>query len=542
MSIAATLAPMTVGSRIQLVGDAPDGADAILTPDALAFVAALDSAFAGRRCELLAARDERARQVAAGSNPDFDPATADLRNDPDWRVCAPAPGLLDRRVEITGPPEPRMAVNALNSGANVWVADLEDANSPTWTNVVRSQATLLQIVDGTLDFTAPGGKRYVVGPDPATIVVRPRGWHMVDKNVVIDGRPVPAALLDFGLYFYHCAAKQVAGGSGPYFCLPKLESSLEARLWNDVFVAAQEMLGIPRGTIRAAVLVETIFAAFEMEEILFELREHSAGLIAGRWDYLFSIIKAFAERGGDYVLPDRSAVSMTAPFMGAYTQLLVDTCHRRGAHAIGSMSASIPSADAEENRAALEQVRLDKEREAGDGFDGSWVANPGLVATCRAAFDVELGAEPHQIASRRAPADVTAEDLLAVAKTPGQVTEAGVRANVGVGLRYIDAWLGGSGAVAIHGLLEDTATAEIARCQIWQWLRAETRTAQGSVVDRRLVLRLLDEETASAAAEAGVGSRVADARVVFEAVTLADDLPPFLTTWAYSRLLQPRAT
>ncbi|MGI8700832.1 MAG: malate synthase A [Nocardioidaceae bacterium] len=533
---------MTVGSRIQVVGAAPDGAEAILTPDALAFVAKLDSAFAGRRCELLAARCERAKRVTEGSNPDFNPDTTSIRSDPEWRVCAPAPGLLDRRVEITGPPEQRMAVNALNSDAKVWLADLEDAHSPTWTNVVQSQATLLKIVDGTLDFTVPGGKRYVVGPDPATMVVRPRGWHMVDKNVVIDGRPVPAALLDFGLYFYHCAAKQIARGSGPYFYLPKLESALEARLWNDVFVVAQDLLSIPRGTIRATVLIETIFAAFEMEEILFELREHSAGLNAGRWDYLFSIIKAFADRGDDYVLPDRSAVTMTAPFMRAYSQLLVDTCHRRGAHAIGGMSAFIPRADPEENRAALEQVRLDKEREAGDGFDGSWVAHPGLVATCRAAFDAELGAEPHQITSSRSPADVTAEDLLSVAKTPGQVTEAGVRANVGVAVRYVDAWLRGSGAVALNGLMEDAATAEIARCQIWQWLRAGTVTAEGSVVDRPLVVRLLDEETAAAAAEAGVDSRVADARGVFEAVTLSDDLPPFLTTWAYSRLLQPRTT
>jgi len=527
---------MSLGRRIQ-VKTPPAGTEHILTPEALTFVARLDSVFAGRRCELLAARRERAERLAAGWTPDFNPITAGVRDDPSWQVCPPGPGLVDRRVEITGPPEQRMAVNALNSGAKVWLADMEDANSPTWANLIQGQANLLKTVEGELDFTGPGGKRYAVGPDPATVVVRPRGWHMVDKNMLVDGRPVSAALLDFGLYMFHCAAKQVDGGSGPYFYLPKLEGHLEARLWNDVFVLAQQTLGIPRGTIRATVLIETVHAAFEMEEILYELREHSAGLNAGRWDYLFSIIKAFADRGTDFVLPDRSAVTMTAPFMRAYTSLLVDTCHRRGAHAIGGMSAFIPSKDADTNRAALEQVRLDKQREADDGFDGSWVAHPGLVDTCRTVFDATLGDAPHQVGTLRTDVSVTAQDLLAVAKTPGDVTERGVRANVGVALRYIEAWLKGSGAVAINGLMEDVATAEIARCQIWQWLHNGTPTAEGTVVDHAMVTRMLDDEAAAAAAEIGAGGRVDDARMVFEAVALGDDLPAFLTTWAYSRHL-----
>ncbi|MGX7681545.1 malate synthase A [Jatrophihabitans sp. DSM 45814] len=541
--MATTYKSTEMDSKVIVVGPVTADSARILTPEALAFVAALDSRFAARRTDLLGARRQRAASVAAGANPDFDPETAPIRNDSSWQVAPPSPGLSDRRVEITGPPERRMTVNALNSGAKVWLADFEDANTPTWQNLVTGQANLLDAISGTLSFDAPGGKHYEVGPEPATIVVRPRGWHLVDKHLLIDGRPVSGSMLDFGLYFFHCAQRQIANGSGPYFYLPKLESALEARLWNEVFLAAQDLLGVPRGTIRATVLIETIYAAFKMEEILYELRDHSAGLNAGRWDYLFSIIKAFASRGADFVLPDRAAVTMAAPMMQAYAALLVDTCHRRGAHAIGGMSAFIPSKDAAANTKALEQVRLDKLREADLGFDGSWVAHPGLVDTCRTVFDEALGAAPHQITAPDDPVSITASDLLAVSATPGQVTLDGVRANIGVALRYIAAWLAGNGAVAIHGLMEDAATAEISRCQIWQWLHNATPIASSpdaATVDRPLVLRLLDDEAAAAAAEAPPGNRVKDARTVFEAVALADELPPYLTSWAYARYIVTR--
>ncbi len=526
---------MTLLSRVEVVGPDLDESDRILSPAAVAFILALDNQFAGRRCEVLAERRERAALTAAGWDPDFREDTAAIRDDPSWQVCAPAPGLLDRRVEITGPPERRMTVNALNSGAKVWLADFEDANAPTWPNLLQGQANLLDAVSGTLNFDV-GAKHYEVGPNPATIVVRPRGWHLVEKNLLIDGRPVSASILDFGLYLFHCAQRQIENGSGPYFYLPKLEGHLEARLWNDVFAFAQDWLGIARGTIRATVLIETIWAAFEMDEILYELRDHCAGLNAGRWDYLFSIIKGFSGRGSEYVLPDRSALTMTTPMMRAYTTLLVDTCHRRGAHAIGGMSAFIPSPDPFANVQALAQVRLDKQREADDGFDGSWVAHPGLVATCRDVFDAVLGGRPHQVRTPLQRAVVTRQDLLAVGKTPGQVTLAGVQANIAVGLRYIRAWLGGSGAVAINGLMEDVATAEIARSQIWQWLHNSTPLAEGGEVQRDLVLRLVEVEMASMATEAA-DARMSDTRAVFCAIAVEPDPPLFLTSWAYPRYL-----
>ncbi|MEV6401226.1 malate synthase A, partial [Streptomyces sp. NPDC051907] len=362
-------------SRIQVLGAQGDRHDEILTPAALDFIGRLDTAFAGRRFELLAERRRRTERLASGAPLDFSPATAAVRADPNWRVAPPAPGLADRRVEITGPPDRRMTVNALNSGAQVWMADFEDATSPTWENIVGGQLSLLDAIERRIDFTTDKGKEYRLGDRLATIMVRPRGWHLTEKHVVVDERPVPASLVDFGLYFFHCAQRQIDAGHGPYFYLPKLENRAEARLWNDVFVLAQELLGIPRGTIRATVLIETITAAYEMEEILYELREHSAGLNAGRWDYLFSLIKTFGHRT-DFLLPDRAKVTMTAPFMRAYTELLVRTCHKRGAHAIGGMAAHVPSRDPQANEAALAKVRLDKEREAEDGFDGSWVAHP----------------------------------------------------------------------------------------------------------------------------------------------------------------------
>ncbi|WP_327351688.1 malate synthase A [Streptomyces sp. NBC_01304] len=522
-------APTTI-SRVQVLGPPGDRHDEILTPEALAFLGRLDAAFAARRFELLAERRRRAERIASGVPLDFPLTTAAVRADRDWRVAPPAPGLADRRVEITGPPERRITVNALNSGAQVWMADFEDATSPTWENIVGGQLNLLDAVERRIDFTAPDGKEYRLGAadDLATIAVRPRGWHLIEKHLVVDERPLPAALVDFGLYFFHCARRQIDAGRGPYFYLPKLENRYEARLWNDVFVLAQDLLGIPRGTVRATVLIETVTAAFEMEEILYELREHGAGLNAGRWDYLFSLIKTFGHRR-DFVLPDRSKVTMTAPFMRAYTDLLVRTCHRRGAHAIGGMAAQVPGTDPQAREAALAKVRLDKEREAEDGFDGSWVAHPGLVPVCRDVFDGVLGNRPHQIERSRQDVDITPADLLGVRRTSGPPTPEGIRCDIEVALHYFAAWLQGRGAVAVHGLMEDAATADVARVQIWQWIRH-------GLVDRSAVIAVLDEETAALGA-AYPWVPVDQARALFERTALGRDLPAFFTTDAYARHL-----
>ncbi|QIY67032.1 malate synthase A [Streptomyces sp. RPA4-2] len=510
--------------RVRVLAAPGDRHDEILTPAALDFVGRLAAAFSGRRRELLKERRRQAIRLAAGAPLDFPLATAAVRADPSWRVAAPAPGLGDRRVEITGPPDRRRAVNALTSGAHVWMADFEDATSPTWDNIVGGQLTLLDAVERRLDFTTEEGKEYRL----ATIMVRPRGWHLTEEHLEFDGGAVPASLVDFGLYFFHCARRQIDAGYGPYFYLPKLENRYEARLWNDVFVLAQQLLGIPRGTVRATVLIETITAAVEMEEILHALREHSAGLNAGRWDYLFSLIKTFGHRA-DVLLPDRAAVTMTAPFLRAYTELLVRTCHRRGAHAIGGMAAHVPGQDRAAHEAALAEVRLDKEREAEDGFDGSWVAHPGLVPVCREAFDGVLGDRPHQIERTRGDTEVDAADLLPVRRVGGPPTEEGVRTNIAVTLRYFDAWLRGSGAVALYGLMEDAATAEIARVQIWQWLRQRA-------VDRETVLRLLDDELAALGAEYPWAA-VDEVRSLFERNTLEPELPLFFTPDAYTRHL-----
>ncbi|MEV4503497.1 malate synthase A [Streptomyces klenkii] len=524
--------PLTaLTGRAEVLGTPGDRHDEILTPEALDFLGRLHAAFAERRTELLRERRRRALLLASGAALDFPLVTSAVRTDRLWRVAPPAPGLTDRRVEITGPPERRMTVNALNSGAQVWMADFADATSPTWDNIVGGQLNLLDAVERRLDFTTPGGKRYRLGERLATIMVRPRGWHLTEEHLTVGGRPVPASLVDFGLYFFHCARRQIDAGSGPYFYLPKLENRYEARLWNDVFVLAQDLLGIPRGTVRATVLIETVTAAFEMEEILHELCEHSAGLNAGRWDYLFSVIRNFAHRP-DFVLPDRARVTMTAPFLRACTELLVRTCHRRGAHAIGGMAAHVPSRDAAVNEAALAKVRLDKEREAEDGFDGSWVAHPGLVPVCRDVFGAVLGDRPHQIDRLREDVDVSAADLLAVRRISAPPTREGVRANVAVALRYFDAWLRGSGAVALGGLMEDAATAEIARCQVWQWIRH-------GAVDRDTVLALLDAETAALAGE-NPHARAAQAREIFERTALAGELPAFFTADAYDRYLVRR--
>ncbi|MET7400645.1 malate synthase A [Dactylosporangium sp. NPDC005572] len=529
--------------RYKIIGPLADRYDEVLTPEALDFLVALDGRFAGRRVALLDTRRARRARFASGQLPDFRPDTAHIRQDPTWRVAPPAPGLADRRVEITGPPDRKMTINALNSGARVWLADFEDATAPTWDNVISGQLSLIDALDGRIDFTDERGKRYALGDDLATIVVRPRGWHLVEKWIVVDGRPISASLVDFGLYLFHCARRQLTAGKGPYFYLPKLEDHREARLWNDVFIFSQQYLGLPQGTIRATTLIETITAAFEMEEILYELREHSAGLNAGRWDYIFSIIKNFGQ-WPEFVLPDRAEVTMTVPFMRAYTELLVRTCHRRGAHAIGGMAAFIPSRSPDVNAAAVARVRADKEREAGDGFDGSWVAHPGLVDVCRDVFDAVLGDRPNQLDRLRDDVEVTPTDLLAVDKTPGQVTAAGLRANVGVALRYIDAWLGGTGAVALSNLMEDAATAEIARCQVWQWLHHGTPLAGGGIVAEDLVRSILAEELAALSADrdAAGRARAEAAAAIVEHTALGEALPAFFTTEAYSHHLAPSAT
>ncbi|HEY3685654.1 MAG TPA: malate synthase A [Streptosporangiaceae bacterium] len=526
---------------VEITGAPHERYDEVLSPEALGFVATLQREFGARRKELLAKRDERQRALTEGGTLDFLPETAHVRDDPDWRVAEPAPGLEDRRVEITGPTDRKMTINALNSGAKVWLADFEDANTPLWENMVGGQLNLIDALDRAIDFTSPEGKSYALNSDGlATIVVRPRGWHLDEKHMLVNGMRTSGSLFDFGLYFFHCARRQLAAGSGPYFYLPKMESHLEARLWNDVFTRAEELLGVPRGTIRATVLIETIPAAFEMEEILYELREHSAGLNAGRWDYLFSIIKKFRTRGSDFVLPERNAVTMTAPMMRAYTELLVRTCHKRGAHAIGGMAAFIPSRrDAEVNEKALAKVRDDKQRESGDGFDGSWVAHPDLVPICREVFDSVLGDRPNQLDRLREDVQVSAADLLTVSKTPGGITEPGLRNNVSVGLQYLANWLGGNGAVAIFNLMEDAATAEISRSQVWQWIRNDIALAEGPRVTADLVTGIIDEELDKIRTAEGTAfdaDRYAQAVTLFKEVALADDYADFLTVPAYERM------
>jgi malate synthase len=533
---------MAASEGVEITGPHGDRYDEILTPDALGLIATLQREFGPRRAELLAARAVRQEELSAGGTLDFLPGTRRIREDGSWRVAPPAPGLVDRRVEITGPTERKMTINALNSGAKVWLADFEDANTPLWENMIIGQLNLKDALDRNIDFTSEEGKSYALRPadELATIVVRPRGWHLDEKHLLVDGQRVSGSLFDFALYLRHCARRQLAAGSGPYFYLAKMESHLEARLWNDAFNLAQDTLGLPRGTIRATVLIETIPAAFEMDEILYELRDHSAGLNAGRWDYLFSVIKKFRSRGREFVLPERNSVTMTAPFMRAYTELLVKTCHRRGAHAMGGMAAFIPSRrDAEVNAIAMAKVRDDKTRESGDGFDGSWVAHPDLVALCREVFDAALGDRPNQLARQRDDVSVSAADLLAVDKTPGVITEAGLRNNVSVGLQYLANWLGGNGAVGIFNLMEDAATAEISRSQIWQWLHNDIVLDDGPKVTRDLAERIIKEELATIRDSAGAAfdaARYDQAVALFAEVALADDYAEFLTLPAYERM------
>jgi malate synthase len=514
-------------------GPEVSGAERVLTDEALAFVADLQRRFGPVRLDLLRRREERQAELDAGVLPDFLAGTSDVR-DGDWTVAPTPADLDDRRVEITGPAEPKMMINALNSGARVFMADLEDALSPTWANVIAGQAALMDAVRGTLTFDSPEGKSYRLADQVATLLVRPRGWHLVESHVLVDDVPISASLFDAGLYLFHNAAERVARGTGPYFYLPKLESHHEARLWNEVFLHAQAALGVPRGSVRATVLIETILAAFEMDEILYELREHAAGLNAGRWDYLFSAIKKF-RTDPNIATPDRSQLTMTVPFMRAYTELLVQTCHRRGAHAIGGMAAFIPNRrDPAVTEVALAKVRDDKERESRDGFDGTWVAHPDLVPIATEVFDGVLGSAPNQKGRLREEVAVSAADLLDLTVEGGHVTEAGLRANVRVALAYLDSWLRGVGAAAIDNLMEDAATAEISRSQLWLWITQSLTLDDGRVVDPALYASIRDEELVRLRGD-GEG-RTADAAELLDRLVLADDFAEFLTLRAYALL------
>jgi len=522
--------------HLRVKGPVPMAAEGILTPEALLFIEELEKRFGDRRRELLRARAERVKRIHhEGEVPDFLASTANVRA-ADWKV-APAPAdLQERNVEITGPAEAKMMINALNSGASVFMADLEDALSPTWANVIGGQIALRDAVRRELTFHSSDGRDYKLNEKIATLVVRPRGWHLEEKHIHFDRQPMSASLVDFGLYFFHNAKELIDRGSGPYFYLPKMESHLEARLWNDVFVFAQERLGIPRGTIRATVLIETNLAAFEMEEILFELKEHAAGLNAGRWDYIFSMIKTFSTTT-PVTFPDRAQLTMTVPFMRAYTRLLVATCHKRGAHAIGGMAAFIPSRrDVEVNERAIAKVREDKERESKDGFDGTWVAHPDLVPVAREIFSAHLKGQPHQ--KDVAAADgfkVTAKDLLPSPIEGGKVTDDGVSNNVSVALQYMSSWLQGLGAVAINNLMEDAATAEIARAELWQWVKREVPLSGGARLTRDEFRRRLEAERARFAGQAERG-RLSDACTLLEKLVLAEEFPDFLTLPAYQIL------
>ena len=522
---------------VAIAGASSASVERVLTSPALEFVAGLHRRFDATRRRLLDARVERQARLDAGEMPHFLDATASVRAS-DWRV-APAPADFDdRRVEITGPVDRKMIINALNSGASVFMADFEDATSPTWENVVDGQANCMDAVRRTLEFTSPEGKSYRLGDRLATLCVRPRGWHLEERHLLVDGAPVSASLFDFGLYFFHNARELMARGSGPYFYLPKLESHLEARLWNDAFVHAQQALGLPAGTVRATVLIETILAAFEMDEILYELRDHAAGLNAGRWDYIFSLIKKLRAHRR-FVLPDRAQVTMAVPFMRAYALRLVATCHRRGAHAMGGMAAFIPSRrDREVNDRAMTKVREDKQREAGDGFDGTWVAHPDLVPVAREVFDATLRDRPNQKERVPEPPPGGALALLDVAIPGAQITADGVRNNVDVALQYIESWLRGTGAAAIHNLMEDAATAEISRSQLWQWLHHGATLADGTAVTREYYLEVRDRELTRLIASGDPESRFPEAAALLDALVLDDAFTEFLTIPAYEELIR----
>jgi malate synthase len=525
---------MSTAARIdtQPAPSSTERANDIISPEALDFVAELHGRFQDRRQELLAGRRERFRALQDGGTLDFLEETREIREG-DWQVAPPADDYLDRRVEITGPTDRKLVINALNSGAKGFMADFEDSTAPTWENVVVGHVNLIDAIDRTITYDSSDGKHYELADETATLLVRPRGWHLDEKHVRVGDTPVSGGLLDFGLYFIHNAKRLLDAGSRVYLYLPKMEHHLEARLWNDVFDFAEQAVGVPKGTIRATVLIETLPAAFQMDEILYELREHSYGLNAGRWDYIFSMIKCFRDRP-EFVLPDRNDVKMTVPFMKAYSELLVKTCHARGAFAMGGMAALIPSRkDEEANQRAIDAVREDKQREAKAGFDGTWVAHPDVVDVALEAFDAVLGDKPNQIDKRRDDVDVSAEQLLDAGSTPGDITEEGLRNDVSVGFQYISFWLGGRGAAGINNLMEDAATAEISRSQIWQWVRHGKFT-------RDHVRQVLDEETEKIHAEVGdevwEKGRPEETREIFERVSLSDEFPEFLTIPAYEYL------
>jgi malate synthase len=530
---------MSTRARLELRGAVERAFEEVLAPSALEFVAELEREFGSRRRELLQARGERRERLRNGEMLDFLPETREIR-ETDWRVAPVPPDMQQRWVEITGPTDRKMMINALNSGADGFMADFEDANSPSWRNMVTGQLNLRDAIDGTITYGGSDGRHYELDEDTATLLVRPRGWHLPERHVLIDGEPISGALFDFGLFFFHCARRLVGAGTGPYLYLPKMESHLEARLWKDIFRFAEDAARLDRGTLKATVLIETLPAAFEMDEILYELRDHSAGLNAGRWDYIFSSIKCFADRP-EMVLPDRGDVTMTVPFMQAYTELLAATCHRRGAHAVGGMAAFIPSRkDPEINEEAFQGVRADKEREVSQGYDGTWVAHPDLVPVAREVFEKGLRGAPNQLERERDDVHVTAGELQDLASTPGKITDDGLRTNVNVGFQYVSFWLTGRGAAAINNLMEDAATAEISRTQIWQWVHHGVELDDGRTVTPELVRQVLDEETAKI--RRSVGEEVwqrgcpAETREIFDRVALAPELIEFLTIPAYGYL------
>ena len=519
--------------KVQINAPANSAHQAVLTDEALTFLGRMAEEFEPRRQELLQRRSARQKEIDSGELPDFPAETASIRQK-EWTVAPIPHDLLDRRVEITGPVDRKMIINAMNSGASVFMADFEDANSPTWENNLDGHVNLRDAINRTIEFTSPEGKRYRLNEKTATLLVRPRGWHLAEKHVFVAGRPISGSLFDFGLFFFHNASRLLELGTGPYFYLPKMQSYLEARLWNDVFNFSQDYVGIPRGSIRATVLIETILAAFEMDEILYELRDHSAGLNCGRWDYMFSFIKTFRNLPG-YILPNRAEVTMERHFMKSYVELLIQTCHRRGIHAMGGMAAQVPiKNDPVVNEQALNKVRQDKLREVRAGHDGTWVAHPGLVPIAKEIFDQYMK-EPNQISKKGGPVHVTAKDLLAVPE--GTITEKGLRWNIDVGLQYLEAWLRGVGCVPIYNLMEDAATAEICRAQVWQWVRHSAKLDDGRKVTGDLVRELTKEELEKLRRELGPerydAGRFREASQIFEKLMTNEEFPEFLTLVAY---------
>jgi len=520
-------------SPLQITAPVSEAHASVLTKEALSFLGSLTHEFEARRQELLERRRVRQAEIEAGKLPDFLPETAAIRQQ-EWRVAPIPKDLMDRRVEITGPVDRKMVINALNCGANIFMADFEDANSPTWTNNLDGHINLRDAVNRTIEYSSPEGKRYKLNDKTATLLVRPRGWHLTEKHVLSGGQPISGSLFDFGLYFFHNVKQLVAAGTGPYFYLPKLESHQEARLWNDVFNFSQDALGVPRGTVRATVLVETILAAFEMDEILYELRDHSSGLNCGRWDYIFSFIKKFRNRP-NFVLPNRAEVTMERHFLKSYVDLLIQICHRRGIHAMGGMAAQVPiKNDPAANEQALDKVRKDKLREVRAGHDGTWVAHPGLVLVAKEVFDAGMK-EPNQISRKPEAVHVTAKDLLAV--PDGEITEAGLRWNIDVGLQYLEAWLRGIGCVPIYNLMEDAATAEICRAQVWQWVRHAAKLNDGRPVTADMVKRITEEQLTKLRGDLGAArfdsGAFGNAAKIFQELMTNRDFPEFLTLPAY---------